>query len=81
VGEETSLDADTLEIERVDDYYLEADKDYPKDRHTFYYKASLKDMDFQVFEGEQAEAYTLEELLTRQDIAKGVQVFIKNMKG
>lgn len=66
--EETSLDVDDLEITEVADFTIPAGPDYPKDRHFYLTAAPIPDMNFSVFEGDRAEAYTLDELRARHDL-------------
>lgn len=72
VAEETSLNPEDLGIEPFGNQVLQKDGDYPKERHTFYFKGYIKNTDFEVYEGDRAEVFTLEEAL-QNDLTAGVR--------
>lgn len=68
IKEETSLNTDDLNIKSMTDFVICASEDFDKDRHFYLYKANINSLDFEVFEGDGAEAFTLAELNERSDL-------------
>ena len=68
VKEETSLNTDDLGIKSITDFVIPASKDFDKDRHFYLYEGSVDNLDFEVYEGDGAEAFTLSELIERNDL-------------
>lgn len=68
IKEETSLDVDTLNIISLADFVLPASKDFGKDRHFYLYECNVDSLDFAVYEGDGAEAFTLSEISERSDL-------------
>ena len=68
IAEETSLNSDVLSIKLVTDFTMPADEVYNFKRHFYIYEARIKSLDFEVFEGSGAEAYSVEELRSRDDL-------------
>lgn len=68
-----SIDKISLKIST--DFILRKSQDFPKDRHFFLYTADIDDLSFQVYEGQRAEAYTLEELKGRDDLSANVGIY------
>lgn len=69
VGEETSLDVTMLEPTRIAECLVGASEDFPTPRYFYIYKVPITSMDFAVYEGDRAEAYTMSELQTRTDLS------------
>lgn len=69
VGEETSLDITMLEPTLIAECLVDASEDFPAPRYFYIYKVPVTTMDFDVYEGDRAEAYTLEELRLRTDLS------------
>ena len=68
LAEETSLEVAALDIEFVTEFSIPAGEDFARERHFSLYAADISDMDFTVYEGTRAEAYTLQELGERSDL-------------
>lgn len=68
IEEETSLSIDKLEPQLLRDFIVPASEDFDKDRHFFLYSVPLLDLDFEVYEGQGAEAFSLDELKARDDL-------------
>ena len=68
IKEETSLNTDDLNIKPIADFVIPASEDFDKDRHFYLYEGSIDNLDFDVYEGEGAEAFTLSELHERNDL-------------
>lgn len=68
IGEETSLNIDELRPKPITDFVIPAGQDFGKERHFYLYEASVKSLDFEVYEGDGAEAYTLEQIKQRDDL-------------
>jgi 8-oxo-dGTP pyrophosphatase MutT (NUDIX family) len=80
--EEVDLDTDKLVIESITDFVIPANKAFPKGRRFYLYKTSIENMDFDIYEGERAEAYSINELKKRHDLSDSAQhTFNKVMKG
>ncbi|HSX23770.1 MAG TPA: NUDIX hydrolase [Candidatus Saccharimonadales bacterium] len=79
IKEETSLNPDELKIKFIADYIIRADKDYPKDRHTYLSQGLVADLSFELFDGDRAEAYSIGDLLTRKDLTVGVRFMVENL--
>lgn len=79
IVEETSLDPKQLSIDLLAEYVKTADGDYPKDRRFYVYRATIESMDFAVYEGDRAEAYSLRQLQARSDIAAGARDILTNV--
>ncbi|MGH9857981.1 MAG: NUDIX domain-containing protein [Acidobacteriota bacterium] len=68
MGEETSLDIDSLKWEFVQDFTVSPNTENPATFHLYW--AEIPDIKFEVFEGVRAEVYTREEALARDDVAR-----------
>lgn len=68
IKEETSLDVGALEINQLADFVIPAGKDFDIDRHFYLYEATVSGLDFEVYEGYGAEAYSLSEIKEREDL-------------
>lgn len=73
IKEETSLNTKTLQPKPITDFVIEAGKDFDKDRHFYLYETSVENIDFEVYEGDGAEAFKLEELKRRNDLTGSAQ--------
>lgn len=69
VGEETSLDIPMLEPVLIAECFVDTSADFPTPRYFYIYKVPITNMDFAVYEGDRAEAYTMEELRARTDLS------------
>lgn len=68
IKEETSLNTDHLNIKPITDFIIPASEDFDKDRHFYLYAGNVDSLDFEVYEGDGAEAFTLSELGERSDL-------------
>lgn len=68
IKEETSLDIDNLGIKSISDFVMPASEDFDKDRHFYLYEGNVASLDFEVYEGDGAEAFTVSELNERGDL-------------
>lgn len=68
IKEETSLDTDALGIKALADFVIPAGEDLIEARHFYLYVGNVDSLDFEVYEGEGAEAYTLSEIKNRTDL-------------
>jgi 8-oxo-dGTP pyrophosphatase MutT (NUDIX family) len=68
IKEETSLDVLVQNIKFYKDYILPGTKDYHGKRHFYLYKIPVITAEFEVYEGDGAEIYTLDELKSREDL-------------
>lgn len=66
--EETSLKANEVAVQFVTDFEVPASEAFPKDRHFYLFKGKIGSLKFSVYEGVRAEAYSLEELTSRDDL-------------
>lgn len=77
LSEETSLNVSKLNI----DYFASkefVDPENPKviDVKAHLYKTTIDDDNFEVYEGQRAETYSLTDLKTRQDLASATKFFV-----
>ncbi len=77
--EETSLDVDELIISHMTDYKLEVQPGKTVSFHL--YGSTIPNMDFEVFEGDRAEAYHREEALVRDDLTPSAKYVLTNILG
>lgn len=78
IVEETSLDLSLLDIKFLTDLSMPASSDFPQNRHFYLYSTKITDMRFEVYEGDGAEAFSLEEIHQRQDLTGSAEfVFAK----
>ena len=77
IKEETSLNTDSLNITFIKDFVIPAGPDFDRDRHFYLYETSVPDLTFEVYEGDGAEAFTLEELMKREDLPGSAEVVFK----
>lgn len=68
IKEETSLDTDNLGIKFITDFVVRASKDFDKERRFFLYEGRIDGLDFEVYEGDGAEAFTMSEVKERSDL-------------
>jgi 8-oxo-dGTP pyrophosphatase MutT (NUDIX family) len=73
IEEEVSLDTQKLKIRKVMDLVFPASEDFDRDRSFHIFEADIPSMDFEVYEGQGAEAYTPKVLLERQDVTGGAR--------
>lgn len=79
VEEETSLKVSNLAFVAAGQFTLPASSAFPKDRRYFLYKAAIENADFDVYEGDGAEIYTLEEAKQRDDLTPSNEYAIREM--
>ncbi len=72
ITEETSLNPAELVLEPHGDFVIPAGADFDSDRHFYLWFADVPDMEFEVYEGDGAEAFTLQELSKRTDVTGSV---------
>lgn len=68
IKEETSLNTDELDLTFIADFVMHASKDFDKDRHFYVFTGTVDTLDFEVYEGDGAEAFFLSELTERSDL-------------
>jgi 8-oxo-dGTP pyrophosphatase MutT (NUDIX family) len=67
--EETSLNPDdVIDLRIAKKYMIPASDEFPEDRHFTLYEAVVLHIDFEVYEGQGVEAYSLDELKSRTDL-------------
>lgn len=69
IKEETSLDIGSLSLRPVANFVIPSCEDFYEDRHFYLYEALVANLDFEVYEGDGAEAYTLNEIKNRDDLS------------
>ncbi len=79
IKEETSLNTDTLDIKAIADFVIPAGEDLLEARHFYLYVGNVDSLDFEVYEGEGAEAYTLSELNNRDDLTASARYTFDNI--
>lgn len=79
IKEETSLDTDHLDIKSITDFVIPASEDFDKDRHFYLYVGNVDSLDFEVYEGDGAEAFTLSELHKRNDLTASAKYTLDNV--
>lgn len=77
--EETSLKLSDLNIETLESFTLLASNDFPFDRKFYFYKTKINDMNFEVYEGDRAEAYSIEEIKKMTDLTGSAQHVFDNI--
>jgi 8-oxo-dGTP pyrophosphatase MutT (NUDIX family) len=78
IAEETSLDPKGLKIDLIHNFILPVTQNYPRDRRFYVYKAPIQDLNFAVYEGDRAEAYTRATLRERRDLSEVIEYTLKN---
>ena len=79
IKEETNLNTDKLGLRSITNFILPASKDFNKDRHFFLYEGNIDDDTFDVYEGDRAEAYTINELKNRDDLTGSARYTFDNI--
>lgn len=79
IQEETSLDTSKLIISPLTNFIIPASKDFDKERHFYLYQTNVEDMSFKIYEGDGAEAFSLDELKTRTDLTGSAEFSINNL--
>lgn len=79
IDEETSLRAKTLALKLMTDFIIEAGPDFNKDRHFYLYETDVANMDFKVYEGDRAEAFTIDEIKQRKDLTGSARYTFDNV--
>jgi hypothetical protein len=64
---------------RIGDFIIKADKDFVQDRHFFIYEASITSPDFEVYEGDGAEVFSLDEIRQRHDVIGSARYALANI--
>lgn len=73
MAEETSLDVGTHRIKLLRDFVIPRSDDFDEDRHFFLFTTNIKDMAFEVYEGQGSEEYTVNELKKRSDLTSSTE--------
>lgn len=68
VGEETSLHVSDMDIKFVADFAMPPSDAFPQGRCFHLFKGKVTNLEFTVYEGSGAEAYTIDELGSREDL-------------
>jgi 8-oxo-dGTP pyrophosphatase MutT (NUDIX family) len=79
IKEETNLDVEKLTIKQLTDFVIPASEDFSKDRHFYFYDCDIENSDFEVYEGDGAEAFTREEIKKRTDLTGSASYVFKNI--
>lgn len=79
ITEETSLDVRALQPKLLTDFVIKAGEDFSKDRHFYLYEANVPNLDFEVYEGDGAEAFQLDELVQRDDLTGSAQYALNHI--
>ncbi len=79
IQEETSLDIDALHPRLLTDFVIQAGEDFDTDRHFYLYEAFVDNLDFEVYEGEGAEAFSLDEIQKRSDLTGSAKYTFDNI--
>ena len=79
LAEETSLNPELLDIEFLMESAMPAGIDFPQDRTYFIYKAKISNAEFEVYEGDGAEAFSLDELKARDDLTGAVEFMLSEL--
>lgn len=77
LDEETSLDVDALIFKTVEDFIVDREGE---EVEYHLYEVTIETMDFEVYEGERAEKYTIEEALKRDDLTSSVRYALQKRK-
>lgn len=78
LAEETSLDVDSLTITKVTEVELPNSTDPTQKKKFYFYTTNIPSDDFDVFEGDGAETYSLDELNVRTDVAVSARHMIEH---
>jgi 8-oxo-dGTP pyrophosphatase MutT (NUDIX family) len=81
LGEETSLDVASLDIQPVYEYEFELTSWDGTVSHFHTYRADIPNADFEVYEGSGAEVYPVSEALARDDIVPSVKHALTKLGG
>jgi ADP-ribose pyrophosphatase YjhB (NUDIX family) len=79
IKEETSLNTDDLEIKSITDFVIPASEDFDKDRHFYLYEGLIDSLDFEVYEGDGAEAFTISEISERSDLTASAKYTVDHI--
>ena len=79
IKEEVSLAVEDLDIKSVTDFILPKNQDFDRDRHFYLYYTHIPTIDFEVYEGDGAEAFTIAELQLRQDLTGSALYTLQNV--
>jgi 8-oxo-dGTP pyrophosphatase MutT (NUDIX family) len=77
--EETNLNTANLSIKSIADFVLPKSRDFQADRHFYLYETKIPDLNFEVYEGDRAEDYTVENLKKRSDLTRSAQYVMENI--
>lgn len=78
LAEEISLKIKFDDVHLKSDLIIEKSGYYPEDRHFFAYEAAVPSLDFEVYEGKGAEAFTLEQIRSRTDLNDSANYFFNH---
>lgn len=73
LGEETSLELSDVDIEFVANFIMPANRDFPQGRQFYLFRGRVGNLEFSVYEGTGAEAYTMNELASREDLVSSAR--------
>jgi 8-oxo-dGTP pyrophosphatase MutT (NUDIX family) len=76
IEEETSLDITKLRPILITDFIIKSSKDFDQDRHFYLYEALIDSMGY---EGDGAEAFTLDQIKQRKDLTGSAQFTFKEV--
>lgn len=69
IKEETSLDIAKLNLKQITDFVIPKGADFPEDRRFYLFTGDIDSLDFEVYEGDRAEAITLDDANNLDDLA------------
>jgi len=73
IKEETSLNIAVLKPRLITDFIIKSSDDFDQDRHFYLYETLIDNMNFEVYEGDGAEAFTPDEIKRRNDLTGSAQ--------
>lgn len=79
IHEETSLDADKLTFTEVVDFIMPKGDDFSEDRHFYLFTTEIESPDFEVYEGDRAEALQLGQITDRDDLTGSAEFVFREI--
>lgn len=76
LDEETSLNVDELDFNHIDDFVVDREGE---EVEYHLYEVLISNMDFEVYEGERAEKYTVQDALKRDDLTSSVKYTLEKL--
>lgn len=79
IKEETSLNTEKLNIRQVTDFIIPRSADFFKDRHFYLFMGDIDTLNFEVYEGDGAEAIEPRNAIKRNDLTGSAQYTFRNI--